>query len=62
MILLTARLGSNAPDVIRPGLVLHEGNAISPPPKPSCATVERSMRNKADATAFNVADVLRAYR
>jgi tRNA1(Val) A37 N6-methylase TrmN6 len=30
MILLAARLGSKAPDVIRPGLVLHEGNAISP--------------------------------
>jgi tRNA1Val (adenine37-N6)-methyltransferase len=29
MILLAARLGSKAPDVIRPGLVLHEGNAIS---------------------------------
>jgi tRNA1Val (adenine37-N6)-methyltransferase len=30
MILLAARLGSKAPDIIRPGLVLHEGNAISP--------------------------------
>ncbi len=30
MILLAARRGSNAPDVIRPGLILHEGNAIAP--------------------------------
>jgi tRNA1(Val) A37 N6-methylase TrmN6 len=30
MILLAARLGSKAPDVLRPGLILHEGNAISP--------------------------------
>lgn len=30
MILLAARLGSKAPDILRPGLVLHEGNAISP--------------------------------
>jgi len=30
MIILAARLGSKAPDVIQPGLVLHEGNTISP--------------------------------
>ena len=30
MIILAARLGSKAPDVLRPGLVLHEGSAISP--------------------------------
>ena len=30
MIILAARLGSKAPDVVQPGLVLHEGNTISP--------------------------------